>query len=290
TSYIDGKTESGQMMRRKNDFHVLLAAHANNHHLLNTDFKGQEVKFEITKFISGAKKTVVEDPQGKRYLKLVEAGSGKREDHFLEEGSVANLHNVLFAFNKDTEGAINIDIDEEGNYTINSPFSGDYMRMADQKKGEVTADSTQKLMLRSLYNIGGMRFVFPDPVIRGKYKVVHDKKLEEKGNDAVFVNVSTKAETQQVVLLGMQSNIGEFIDISMGGLDIHLRYGSREIELPFSLRLDDFIAKKYPGTANNPTPSYSSFKSKVTLIDGDETSKHDIYMNHVLDHSGYRFF
>src|SRR5699024_4814342 len=52
----------------------------------------------------------------------------------------------------------------------------------------------------------------------------------------------------------------------------------------------DFIAKKYPGTANNPTPSYSSFKSKVTLIDGDETTKHDIYMNHVLDHSGYRFF
>ncbi len=56
--------------------------------------------------------------------------------------------------------------------------------------------------------------------------------------------------------------------------------------LPFEMRLNDFIANKYPGTDN----SYSSFESKVTVIDnGAETDEH-IYMNNILDKGGYRFF
>jgi len=55
--------------------------------------------------------------------------------------------------------------------------------------------------------------------------------------------------------------------------------------LPFEIKLNDFIAEKYPGTEK----SYSSFKSKVTVID-DSTFNYDIYMNHILNHKGYRFF
>jgi hypothetical protein len=35
----------------------------------------------------------------------VEAGCG-REEHFLKEGEVQNIHNVLFALNKPTEGPL----------------------------------------------------------------------------------------------------------------------------------------------------------------------------------------
>jgi cytochrome c biogenesis protein ResB len=79
--------------------------------------------------------------------------------------------------------------------------------------------------------------------------------------------------------------------IDVGGLEVYLSYGSKEMELPFSMRLDDFIAEKYPGTENNPTPSYSSYKSKVTIIEEDgESWPYEIYMNHVLDKAGFRFF
>ncbi len=64
-----------------------------------------------------------------------------------------------------------------------------------------------------------------------------------------------------------------------------MQYGSKEIELPFALRLNDFIAEKYPGTEK----SYSSFMSKVTVLD-DSSFDHDIFMNHILNHKGYRFF
>ena len=57
------------------------------------------------------------------------------------------------------------------------------------------------------------------------------------------------------------------------------------MQLPFSIKLNDFIAEKYPGTEN----SYSSFKSKVTVED-DKIFDYDIFMNNILNHKGYRFF
>ena len=57
------------------------------------------------------------------------------------------------------------------------------------------------------------------------------------------------------------------------------------VELPFAIQLNDFIAEKYPGTEK----SYASFMSKVRVEDTDPF-EYDIYMNHVLDHKGYRFF
>jgi hypothetical protein len=71
---------------------------------------------------------------------------------------VQNIHNVLFSLNKPTDGAINI-VTGDG-YTIQTPFEGNFMRMADKLQGEVTKDIVQPLMMRSLYSIGERRFVF----------------------------------------------------------------------------------------------------------------------------------
>ena len=72
---------------------------------------------------------------------------------------------------------------------------------------------------------------------------------------------------------------------TLGGLDFYLNYGSLAIELPFAVTLNDFIAEKYPGTEK----SYASFMSKVRIED-KTPFEYDIYMNHVLDYKGYRFF
>ena len=73
--------------------------------------------------------------------------------------------------------------------------------------------------------------------------------------------------------------------ITINDLDFYLSYGSDEVEIPFSIRLNDFIADKYPGTEN----SYSSFMSRVT-VESEDTFDYDIYMNNILNHKGYRFF
>ena len=285
TTFIDGEID-GQPRRRVVEEALLLAPGASNEHTFNTDYNGQPVKLEIIDFIHGAEEGLVEDPEGKNYLKIVEAGGGDRHDHYLEEGEVSSIHNVLFTLNKPTEGAINITF-ENGDYFISSPFEGSYLRMADQQQGEVQADTIQPLVLRSLYNMAGMQFVLPEPVVRGKYDIIPTEEKTEGQQDAAVVRVTTNGESETVKLLGGQGRINDPIKLNLGGLEFYVRYGSKEYELPFSIKLNDFIAEKYPGTEN----SYSSFKSKVTVIDeGQENFDYEIFMNHVLDHRGYRFF
>jgi len=284
TTFIDGEID-GEPRRRVVENEVLLAPGASNEFTFNTDYNGQPVKLEIIDYIHGAEEGLVEDPEGENYLKIVEAGGGERHDHYIKEGEVSSIHNVLFALNKPTDGAINITV-ENGEYSISSPFEGTYMRMADQMQGQVEADSVQTLLLRSLYNMAGMQFVLPDPVVRGKYDVIPTEKKTEGQQDAAVVRVSTAGESQTVKLLGGKGMVTDPIKLNLGGLEFYVRYGSKEYELPFSIKLNDFIAERYPGTEK----SYSSFKSKVTVIDEETTFDYEIFMNHVLDYEGYRFF
>ena len=121
--------------------------------------------------MENATEGLVIDESGERYLKIVEAGDGNRHDHYLKEGEIANIHNILFTLNKFQAGAINIHLDK-GLYFITSPFEGDYMRMADQFKGTLEADSESPLQLRSLYTLPNFQFVIPEPALRGKFDIV----------------------------------------------------------------------------------------------------------------------
>jgi cytochrome c-type biogenesis protein CcsB len=74
--------------------------------------------------------------------------------------------------------------------------------------------------------------------------------------------------------------------VKIGKLDYTLTYGNKVYTLPFSVKLNDFIAQKYPGTEK----SFSSFESQVTVQNKGEVFDARIYMNHILDYEGYRFF
>ncbi|KLT67858.1 cytochrome c biogenesis protein CcsA [Flavobacterium sp. ABG] len=285
TAFVDGE-HKGEMKRRVFEEKLLLSPVTNNDFSISGKFS--ETPFEITyvKYIMGAKEVVKPDPKGTLYLKLVEAGSGGREEHFLKEGEVQNIHNVLFALNKPTEGAININTTGE-KYTIQTPFEGNFMRMADKFQGKVTKDNVQPLMMRSLYSIGDIRIVFPDPAMKGRitYESNNDYKAKDH-HDALVVKVKAEGQEKEVMLLGSKGSVGEPKTVKIGNIEYSLFYGSKAYVLPFKVKLNDFIATKYPGTEK----SYSAFKSKVTVQDSTDTFDADIFMNHVLDYRGYRFF
>ncbi|MDX6189108.1 cytochrome c biogenesis protein CcsA [Flavobacterium sp. Fl-318] len=285
TAFVDGE-HKGEMKRRVFEEKLLLSPVTNNDFSISGKFS--ETPFEITyvNYIMGAKEVVKPDPKGTLYLKLVEAGSGGREEHFLKEGEVQNIHNVLFALNKPTEGAININTTGE-KYTIQTPFEGNFMRMADKFQGKVTKDNVQPLMMRSLYSIGDIRIVFPDPAMKGSitYESNNDYKAKDH-HDALVVKVKAEGQEKEVMLLGSKGSVGEPKTVKIGNIEYSLFYGSKAYVLPFKVKLNDFIATKYPGTEK----SYSAFKSKVTVQDSTDTFDADIFMNHVLDYRGYRFF
>ncbi len=286
TAYIDGEI-NGETRRKILEDDILVTPEGKRSSLpWRDDFAGIPFTIEYEGFIKGAKEGLVADPTGQEYLKIVEAGDGQRHEHYLENGKVSSIHNVLFALNRDTKGAINIYTSGE-QYAIKSPFDGGFMRMADQLQGEVIKDSLQPLQLRSLYTVAGMQFVFPEPLTQGVYDVVEVPKdqITEQTQDALVVAVTVNGQTIEKKLLGSQGPSDFSNKFSLGGLEFALRYGSKVHELPFRVRLNDFIAEKYPGTET----SYSSFMSKITVED-QRPYDYDIYMNHILDHRGYRFF
>ncbi|MCG2612478.1 cytochrome c biogenesis protein CcsA [Flavobacterium sp. SM15] len=285
--FIDGNYK-GEMKRRTFEKQLLLSPVTDNDFSINGEF--DEIPFEIAykDFIMGAKETIKEDPNGVFYLKLVESGDGKRHEHYIKEGEVQNIHNVLFAFNKFTQGAVNITKISEA-YTIQSPFDGNFMRMADQFKGSVEKEKIQPLMLRSLYNMGGTQFVIPEPAMKGKVVQQSNGDYKDKDtDDALVLTVKSEGKEKEVTLVGSKGKMGVPQSFKLGSLEYTFIYGSKVYETPFSVKLNDFIASKYPGTEK----SYSGFESQVTIEDKEQNNKFDarIFMNHILDYRGYRFF
>ncbi|ALJ06877.1 cytochrome C biogenesis protein [Pseudalgibacter alginicilyticus] len=287
TAYIDGDYEiDGVPQRLPIEREVDFSGRMKNSFEINTKYNQQPVSIELEEFIVGAEEDIIPDENGEAYLKMVEAGTNGPHNHFLKSGEVQSIHNILFALDKPTEGAINITQSENG-LTINSPFEGEYMTMATMAQGTLVKDSLQPLILRSRYVIGNMQMVFPKPVIKGHFEIVKKSEILQNDQDGLRLKITTNDETKNIGVLGGKGSNSNFKYIHVGGLDIGIRYGSKVLELPFSIKLNDFEAERYPGTENG----YSAFSSEVTVIDENEGSyDYKIFMNNILDHRGYRFF
>ncbi|WP_104733983.1 cytochrome c biogenesis protein CcsA [Hanstruepera ponticola] len=287
TAYIDGDYMINGLPQRKIvEEEVDFSPRLDNDFKITETYNDQPVVFELEKFIAGAEKDILPDDEGEEYLKLVEAGGGAPHNHFLKSGEVQSIHNILFSLNKEVDGAVNITY-SDGELNIQSPFEGEYMTMATGNTGKLVKDSIQPLVLRSRYIIGNMQMVFPKPVVKGKFDIVKKSQLLRGDEDGLVLKVTSKGETKRIKLLGGQGYSKPFEEVSVGGLDIAVKYGSKILELPFNIKLNDFIADKYPGTEN----SYSAFASEVTVLDEEQGDfNYRIFMNNILDHRGYRFF
>ena len=286
TVYIDGDYEvDGQLMRRVEEERVDFSARMENNFLLKTEYGGSHISIKLNEFINGAEEDIVPDENGDYYLKIVESAGGMPHNHFLKDGSTENIHGTLYTLNNFIEGAVNISFDENYDLFINSPYDAEYIVMASMTQGVLNKDTNESLNLRSRYIINGQQLVFPKPVTKGVFDIVKKSELLKSDQDGLELLISTPEESTLVRVIGGKGTNNAFKTFTVGNQDFTIRYGSKVYDLPFSVKLNDFIAEKYPGTDK----SYSSFASEVTVIDED-TFDYRIYMNNILNYQGYRFF
>ncbi len=290
TVIVDGEL-NGSQKRKEFESKVLFSEYKDKSLIKSKFFKGQNFRFgsqvfnvDFIDYTANVDYQVVESESGSKFIKLVEATSGDRHDHYIESGQVTNLHGTLIAYNNFTIGAINFS-DDLGILKIQAPFEGTYMRMIDQKRGTVNTGEVQDLELRSLYQIGGFQFVIPDGIVRGAYDIVKNE-TEETNQNLLRLKFSNSTGSKEINLLGGRGVTDNYERFSLGELDFSVKYGSLVSELPFMIRLNDFIAEKYPGTEK----SYSSFMSKISVEENENSFDYEIYMNNILNHQGYRFF
>ena len=282
--FIDGEIKGVPQRLTLKPKQLLLSKHTNNNFEVIDDFDSKVFTISYNSFRENIAEGLILDPSGERYIKLVEAADGNRREHYIKEGEVSSIQNILFSFNYFQEGAINLS-SESGEYFIESPFDGQYTIMSSQQSAVLEKDKKQLLELRSLYQIPGFQFVFPEPALRGVFDIIDAEETDGISQDALYVDIKYNGKSESISLLGGRGFVNNPKIVSIDDLDFYLSYGSQEVKIPFNIKLNDFIADKYPGTEN----SYSSFMSKVTVED-DDVFDYDIYMNHILNHRGYRFF
>ena len=284
--YIDGDYAiDGIYQRRAIEEPVDFSPRLKNKFNYNTTYGDKKINIELVDFIQGAEKDIIPDVNGEEYLKIVEAGDGVPHNHFLKMGEVQSLHNVLYALNKPTKGAVNITYTDNAELFIESPFEGEYMIMASGTNGILEKDKKQVLNLRSRYLIGNQAIVFPKNVVKGVFDIVQKPEILKSDEDGIALKISSDGEEKIIKVLGGKGINSPFEEFVVDGLNFNIRYGAKVYDLPFSVKLNDFIADKYPGSDT----SYSSFASEVTVID-DKPFDFRIFMNNILNHQGYRFF
>ena len=251
---------------------------------------GTLVTVGLKEFIPNPKQQLVPQPlSGSAVIKLVVGGSNGREEYLIEQGTSRRIGSMIFNFkDQPISGAVNIDyINNELLLNYHSPLTNTIM--ATQVRDTVRFEGDYKpLVLRSLYSDGRNSFVFPEFESNASIGIIsEDPKVKNESIVALKMDVSVGENSKTAYVYGNKGRAGNPSFLRFDEMDIEISYGSKLKEVPFSIRLNDFIMERYPGTN-----SASSYASEVTLLDPSENVNMDyrIYMNNILNYGGYRFF
>lgn len=249
------------------------------------DFHGKEVKVFAKEYVQRKKDSLIADPNGAEYLHLVSTGQTGRQNIYIKPGETKSVNGTLVTFNRAIEGAVEFK-NEGGKLFIKTPVDASYMTMATQATGNTVKDEFQPLALRSLYSINELKLVVPEGLKKGKLMAFEgDRKKDANVPDMLTVEIQGPKTKQLVDLSVEKGNPNAYKQVTMDGLNIMVGFGPKIYNTPFALKLDDFVMETYPGSS-----SPSAYESHVKIVDEGKETPYKIYMNHVLNHKGYRFF
>jgi cytochrome c-type biogenesis protein CcsB len=288
TTYLNAVIDDGNSQKPEVNAPIMLSAWGTNTWSYTDAFKTKEknidFKFELVDYIPWAEKKLIEDENGIEHLFFVESSDGTRHEHWIEKGSIQNIHGILVGFDAESDNASINFTNKNGALKMISKENGNWFRMADQKKGKIAKDSLKDFQYLTLHTIGEMQFVIPRPAEKGTMTTISGPK-NDKAQDVIVVDIIADNKTERVELKGSKFNADGSKEVSVGGLNFRLLYGAKVLKTPFSIKLNDFQLEKYPGSE-----SAAAYASEVTLIDAEEGYDYKIFMNHILDHKGYKFF
>ena len=289
-SYFDVEALSGNKKVTSSQ-NIYLSKKGDNDLESDLSVNGKKVHVELIKYIPNATQKVVEDKNGKPMLSLMVTGGGKGKPVALAQGKYYDAGNFVLDFGSHKEfnkPVIKIYV-KDNKLFMNHKMKLSYLKMDDRSKGNLVASTSEPFTKRTLFSteLGG--FVLRNFLVHAEKTVVTDPKVRPRidGMDALLFNVKVGDKDKDIMVFGQNGVIGQKFLVDLNSVMVNISYGAKEIKLPFSIKLDKFELERYPGSM-----SPASYASEVTLIDKQENinEPYRIYMNHVLEHRGYRFF
>lgn len=247
---------------------------------------GHVIHVKNLNFMPSAAENLTIDPNGEPIISIVAVGTGNhRIDFNLRKGDLKIIDGISIGFETGIQNDISFKLND-GIILMSATDSIIGSGMT-QSAPEITPAGVETEVDSQLaYHVKTLNFAIKQFFLKGKTQLVYSQ--PQKGmltTDAMQTIVSNGTESKELIVYGSNGQVGEGFSTTIGGINITLSYGSKIINLPFSIYLKDFQLERYPGSM-----SPSSYASEVVLKDGVMEEPHRIFMNNILKHKGYRFF
>lgn len=260
-----------------------------NHLTQSLQIGDKKVELELLKYMPTAEEKAVPSDTGKKLLELKISTGQKGEMYFFAKGEKKDFGGFYVGYDitPTTDKPTFLIKEDTNGLKVDFPFVLKTLNMNDKSSGELKGGENE-FKNRMLYRFGSNAIVL---------KEVHEKAVLQLNSHEIKTQKGQAEYMQWKVSVGDQSALvttkpykgktGEIKQLDLNGVHIDMRVGAKLIDLPFSIKLENFELERYPGSM---TPA--SYSSDVVLIDKEENINmpYKIYMNHILDHRNYRFF
>ena len=246
----------------------------------------RQLRIKLKSYYPAASPDLEIDPEGNPIAEIV---FEDRNPVFVRSGETVHHNGLTISFDTlhTDDGAVVLKALDTALY-FKAPFDVSSTNMIDLSAQINACDTFHRFYPKRIYDFNGRyavlrRFMpFARIVARPGESIVHSFSSE-----ALLFELKSDNEKKDVWYWGRKDEYRKASLTVINDIIVDIHYGVRKVQLPFKVRLNDFILSRYPGS-NSP----SWFESQVSLASESENAGqyHRIYMNHILKHKGYRFY
>ena len=163
-----------------------------------------------------------------------------------------------------------------------------YLQVTVEKDNNIIAQEMYQEDFTSLFkslNSFKHKIKVEDKILEVSYIDFMFAKKEQSSMGLLTVNINFDGKNEETRLAGLRGQLGVPKELMIGDYKVTLIYGSKYVELPFAIRLNEFQLDRYPGSM-----APSSYASEVTVIKDDKAYDYRIFMNRTLSEGNFLFF
>jgi cytochrome c-type biogenesis protein CcsB len=288
-SYISASYDNGSVVF-KNQQKVLMSGYrmqAPDFTLKTTD---GDFSIQTEAFIPNASLVISPVNNGQPIVSLFSMTQFGRQTMVLKDGEIKSLGDFNIGLNALNSNPIDLNLYVENDSILISATDTIFITsMGSEVSGFIAPGTSAIFQPMQLYVIGENRIVLRSFEPSGDLRPVSaDGHMQQgSGIDAVILKIKHNNTETQSYALGSRGLVGDKHSVEIDGKTLQLSYGAIPYGIPFEIKLNKFILDRYPGSK-----SPSSYASEVTLIDREKGEEFDyrIFMNHILNYRGYRFY
>ena len=284
-SYVILEAKSGdQTVRMEKE--VKFSPYTKNHFSESVSINGQKITVDNQMFMPSAVENIVVDPNGEPIISVIAVNANSnRLDFTLHAGDTKTVDGITMGFENSGSSDIQF-ILSNGSLQIHANDSMEINEMAGSAPDILEAGTSAEVSTQKVYTYKNLNFAVKQFLMKGSTQLAYQQPQRGMPSvDAFKATVSANGISKELVVYGQKGEIGDFYSTDINGTQVSVSYGSKIIQLPFSIQLNDFQLERYPGSM-----SPSSYASEVVLKDGSMERPFRIFMNNILKYKGFRFF